>query len=551
MQINLYSIPPLLCSILVLSIGLLVFLNKHKSSANQTFFLLCFSITIWLSFYSINFTLLNTNSNYLLIPQIYKIAYCGISFIAITTFHFTTVFFEIKWTKIWNIINYNCGLFISLLILKTNLIIKEPKLFFWGLYPQAGALHPYFLIYFIFLILSSFMFIFLPIPKERNNPIKNNQKKYVLISLFIFSLASLDFIPNYGIEFYPFGYLPTLIFVLIIAYAAIKVQLMDIHIVIRKSIIYTVLLLFISVLYLILVLTSEKLIQNIIGYQSTTISIFIAFIIGVAFFPLKNKIQYLTDKYFFKGSQFEISEQNKQLRQEIAQSAKYKTLSTLSTGIAHEVKNPLTAIKTFAEYLPHKLDDKEFLSKFANIVGREVNRIDDMVHQLLNYGKPAPLSIKAINIHKLINSTIDILNSKFINQKIHVNKHFDADKDLNLYVDPNQFRQALLNILLNAIEAMPNGGKLRVNTKRLSENFEIVISDTGCGMAEDDLPQIFDPFFSRKDQGTGLGLSITQSLVENHKGTIEVKSAVGTGTEITIKLPLSHITPASPGREAD
>ncbi|MCK5015388.1 MAG: ATP-binding protein, partial [Candidatus Omnitrophica bacterium] len=156
-----------------------------------------------------------------------------------------------------------------------------------------------------------------------------------------------------------------------------------------------------------------------------------------------------------------------------------------------------------------------------------------------------------INIHKLINSTIDILNSKFINQKIHVNKHFDADKDLNLYVDPNQFRQALLNILLNAIEAMPNGGKLRVNTKRLSENFEIVISDTGCGMAEDDLPQIFDPFFSRKDQGTGLGLSITQSLVENHKGTIEVKSAVGTGTEITIKLPLSHITPASPGREAD
>ncbi len=380
------------------------------------------------------------------------------------------------------------------------------------------------------------------------------QKKQILALIFAmagFIGGIMNFLPGFNINIYPYGNFLVPFHSFIITYAILKHQLLDIRLVFKRGIIYSSLIGLISIIYLIIVVSIERGLQGIVGYHSTFTSIITAFLVGVLFFPLRNRIQYLTDKHFFQGSHIEISEQNKQLRQEIAQSAKYKTLSTLSTGIAHEVKNPLTAIKTFAEYLPHKLDDKEFLSKFANIVGREVNRIDDMVHQLLNYGKPAPLSIKTINIHKLINSTIDILNSKFINQKIHVNKHFDADKDLNLYVDPNQFRQALLNILLNAIEAMPNGGKLRVNTKRLSENFEIVISDTGCGMAEDDLPQIFDPFFSRKDQGTGLGLSITQSLVENHKGTIEVKSAVGTGTEITIKLPLSHITPASPGREAD
>ena len=257
------------------------------------------------------------------------------------------------------------------------------------------------------------------------------------------------------------------------------------------------------------------------------------------------------DRYFFKGSASEIAQQNEQLRQEIAQSEKYKTLATLASGIAHEVKNPLTAIKTFTEYLPDKIDDKKFLSRFANIVGREVNRIDEMIHQLLNYGKPALLSIQATNIHKLINDTVDILNSKFIDQKINVNKHFNTDENLTLYIDPNQTRQALLNIFLNAIEAMSKGGKLQVETRRSSKDFEIIVSDTGCGIPADDLAHIFDPFFSRKNQGTGLGLSITQSLIENHKGIIEVRSAVESGTEITIKLPLAHIIPASPGREAD
>ncbi len=172
-----------------------------------------------------------------------------------------------------------------------------------------------------------------------------------------------------------------------------------------------------------------------------------------------------------------------------------------------------------------------------------------MIHQLLDYGKPAPLSIKETDIHKLVNDTIDILNSKFIDQKIGVDKHFLVDQDLRIPVDPNQLRQALLNIFLNALEAMPIGGQLKIETNQSSKDFEITVSDTGSGISKEDLPQIFDPFFSKKDHGTGLGLSITQSLIENHNGTIEVKSAIGSGAEFKIKLPLVHIIPEGPGQE--
>ena len=166
-----------------------------------------------------------------------------------------------------------------------------------------------------------------------------------------------------------------------------------------------------------------------------------------------------------------------------------------------------------------------------------------MTHQLLDYGKPAPLAIKKTNIHKLINNTVDILNSKFIDQKTEIIKNFQASQDLPLDIDPNQLRQALLNILLNAVEAMPHGGKLTISTFVTHISYFIIkIEDTGEGISREDLSQIFDPFFSRKDNGTGLGLSITETLIKNHNGIIQIKSKAGVGTVVEIELPLNRET---------
>ncbi len=372
---------------------------------------------------------------------------------------------------------------------------------------------------------------------------ERNKTLYFSASMLIgFLGGSMNPLTILGLKIYPYGNFSIPIYSAIVAYAFLKHELADIKIVIQKGVIYSILITTVSIFYLLTVFILEKFVQSIFGYHSLAISISAAFSLGLFFVPLKNKIQRFVDRHFFKGTQEEIALQNVQLRQEIVQSEKYKTLSTLASGVAHEVKNPLTAIKTFCEYLPQKLDDKEFLLKFSKLVGREVDRIDGMVHELLDYGKPGPLSLKETGIHKLLQDTLNTLSNQFIKNRIEVIQHL-SPFNYHLNIDANRVKQALLNLFLNAIEAMPSGGKLTVTTriKGGSSNpvFEISIQDTGCGIAAKDLPHIFDPFFTKTDHGTGLGLTITRGIIEQHGGKVSIRSQVGVGTEVILEFPYS------------
>jgi len=552
--LNPYSIPPALSSLAVIGLGIFVIIKNPRVRLNQIFALLCLSTTVWLSFYTVSY---NFNKSNWFVLQWYRISYCGIAFIAITYFHYLTTFLKIHWAKRWAFFNYIYGIIISIFILFTNKIVAGLYQFSWGSYPKAGSWHPYFLFYFLLLIIISNILLLQKVIQNQTSSIEANQNKYVLSGLFIFSFASFDFIPNYGVKFYPFGYLPTTIFITIITYAIVKHQLMDINIVIRRGLIYSLLITFITITYLVVVLLCEKVFQEFIGYRTVIGSIIAAIVIAVFFAPFKNKIQYFIDKLIFRGSQEEIVQQNELFRQEILRTEKLKAISTFASGMAHEIKNPLTAIKTFSEHLQSKKDDPEFLNKFSKIVNHEVDRINDLVCQLLEFAKPAALTLKETNIHRLINSTLELLNSRFLQNKIKLIKIFSASLRQTLHIDPNQFRQALLNIFLNAIEAMPNGGTLRVETRIQSSTplFEITISDTGGGIAPNDLPHIFDPFFSKKDKGTGLGLSITHGIIKEHGGTIRVASTAKHGASFTIKVPAkscpSQPTPPKRGRPAD
>ena len=212
--------------------------------------------------------------------------------------------------------------------------------------------------------------------------------------------------------------------------------------------------------------------------------------------------------------------------------------------MAHEVKNPLTAIRTFTEYLPKKKDDPEFLEKFARIVGQEVGRIDDLVHQLLDFAKPDPLAVEPTNINALVSDLLVMLSQKCVKHHIRVDFRPAATTLMTLPVDPAKIHQALLNILLNAIDAMPDGGELRVSTNttltKQGPAIEIRVIDTGPGIPPEDQARIFDPFFSKKDNGTGLGLSITQGLIREHAGRITLQSTPVDGTTFIIVLPLSQ-----------
>jgi len=323
----------------------------------------------------------------------------------------------------------------------------------------------------------------------------------------------------------------------VISYAILRHQALDIKIVIRKSLVYSTLIAFISISYLLIVFISEKMLQGFVGYQSFIMSATIAFLLGIIFIPLRNRIQHFVDKILFHGTHEEIIQENERLKQEIERTEKLKSVSILASGIAHEIKNPLTAIKTFAEYLPQKLDDKEFLNKFSRIVGQEVERIDELVHELLEFAKPSPLNLKEFDFYSLVNNTLDFLNSNFLKNNTTVIKNYDPNGELTITADLNRLRQALLNILLNAIDAMPIGGTLSVSIVTNETKIILSIEDTGTGIEKKDLRYIFDPFYTKRDHGVGLGLSITQRIIQDHGGKIFVESTVGKGTKFTIELP--------------
>jgi len=536
-----YPISALINTIVFIIICLIAIFNNPRSRLNRSFSYFCISVIFWSTSYF--FWQISDNAS----SALYwcRNLTSGACFIPSTIFHFLLILINYD-KKHHRLIQACYFLSIFFFILNfTPLLVKnvQPRLFF-PYWPSPGPFYSFFLIFFIFTPLYS---LILGLKKYKNfDKDKQNQLKYVFIGIIVGYVGGCTNYPLwYDVPIPPYGNILVSGFGTFLAYAIVKHHLMDIRVVIKKSIIYSISIATMSLLYLLSIFILEKTAQKIFGYSTIGISISIAFALGLLFIPLRYKIQYFMDRYFFKGSTAEIATQNEQLRQDIAQSEKYKTLSTLATGIAHEIKNPLTAIRTFTEYLPQKLDDKEFLKKFADIVSREVNRIDDMVHELLEYGKPAPLSITKTDIHKLINDTLDILSSKFVAKKISVIKHLASSLPTgqagiqHLNIDPNQIKQALLNIFFNAIEAMPHGGTLTVSTFVSQASYFIIeVEDTGNGIPREDLSRIFDPYFSKKDHGTGLGLSITQSLIENHKGVIQIKSKAGIGTSVRIDLPV-------------
>ena len=535
MQINPYSIPPALCSILALGLAVFALIQNPKSRVIQIFSLQCLTIILWLSYYSI---LYNAGKLDLFTSFNFRISYCGISFIPAVYYHYICELLKIKNRRLYLFAFYFYSLISSVLILKTDYIIKGLYKFWWGPYPMAGSFHPLYLIIFN-LIIGFGIFETLKAYKIHRSQKEHNKVSYCFLALTVFGLATLDFIPNYGIEFYPFGYAPTSFFLIIIAYAAIKHQLMDINIVIQKSLVYSILVTLTSITYIIMVLSFERISQSIIGYGDHVGSFLAAIIIAIIFVPLRNRIQNIIDKLFLKKSIIEVSEENEYLRKEMAQAEKLRAVATLASGIAHEIKNPVTVLKTFNEYLPKKLKDEAFLKQYSEIVTNEINSIDQLIHDLLNFAKPSPPSLKRTEIHMLLNETLNLISSQLNKHNILLKKDY-LNNEVYLMIDPGQIKQALLNIFLNAIEAMENGGTLTIRTViTLNNQFvEIQIEDTGEGISRHDLSKIFEPFYSKKEKGTGLGLSITNNIIQFHQGRIEVTSQEKEGSCFSVFLPI-------------
>lgn len=223
------------------------------------------------------------------------------------------------------------------------------------------------------------------------------------------------------------------------------------------------------------------------------------------------------------------------------------TLGELAAGAAHEIRNPLTAIRSTIQYLSKDFSNDPAKNEMMTELIVEVERINKIVQGLLSFARPSELNRSDVNIEQLINQTLLLVNNTIRKQNIELEFEYFAD-NTTIQADAEQLKQVFLNIILNAVEAMSRneenfartliisiekGALINPHTRYLIVSFE----DTGKGIEEKDIENVFNPFFTTKEEGTGLGLAICYGIINRHEGEIEVKSTPGKGTCINVKLP--------------
>jgi two-component system sensor histidine kinase HydH len=258
---------------------------------------------------------------------------------------------------------------------------------------------------------------------------------------------------------------------------------------------------------------------------------------------IQNAFMYQELKTFSQQMEEKIQKTTADLKRTEAQlirSEKLAALGQLAAGFAHEIRNPLTSINILIHSLMEKSFDKAHQREDLRVIEEEIQRINNIVDQFLQFAKPVPPLFKNVHILPVVEETLQLLKPQIEKQRISLQRDLQALP--SLIMDREQMKQAILNLLLNAIQAMPEGGVLRLNGQVLEDNrwIQLSIQDSGMGIAPEDMKKLFDPFFSTKEGGVGLGLSIAHRIIDQHRGKIEIRSAPGQGTTLTLWLPISQ-----------
>lgn len=254
------------------------------------------------------------------------------------------------------------------------------------------------------------------------------------------------------------------------------------------------------------------------------------------------------------ANQASVAVENARLYEDLKKSKSYirradrlASLGTLTAGLAHEIRNPLVAIKTLTQLLPERLDDEEFRNHFLSIASGEVDRISSLLNELLEFARPSDPKLEFEDINSILDGMVLLISTESKKKQIQIIKQYDPELP-RIKVDREQIKQVFLNILLNAVEATPENGEIRIKTRSFKKPggepyVQIEFTDTGCGIPSEYLEEIFNPFFTTKTTGSGLGLSISNQIVQDHRGYIEVESEERKGTSFYVNLPVNQDYP--------
>jgi signal transduction histidine kinase len=251
-----------------------------------------------------------------------------------------------------------------------------------------------------------------------------------------------------------------------------------------------------------------------------------------------------------------LYENLKQSQDTLRRADRLSSLGLLTAGLAHEIRNPLVAIRTFTQLLPERYNDAEFREGFQGLALKEVDRICGLINDLLSFARPSKPNVAPEAINDVVENITRILETQAKEKNVAIFREFSENLP-KVWIDREQMKQVFMNLILNAIQAMQQGGSLGIATRSVArsgadpvgEFVQVEVRDTGVGIPEDNLQHIFDPFFTSKDEGSGLGLAVSHQIVQEHGGFVTVESTVGKGTAFFVHVPVAKpVRPAANGR---
>jgi signal transduction histidine kinase len=703
---SLASVPPLVTAILSIALGVFV-LYRKKSPLHWTFALWCFLTAYWQTCWTVLFNVSDEGTA----AALARLGYSGITFIPIVFFHFIVEFTQNRALRKISLVFYALGGCFLILAWTGPHYVAGVYKYAWGYYPKAGSLHWLYLLVLGVMLGRGLIALFAHRGTVAEQRLKVNQINYLIVSTIIYSLASIDFLANYGVGFYPLGMLFTNLHAAIVAYAIVQYRLLDINVALKRSLVSGLIVAALLVPCYLIMIASQ---QFAFGSVSVSFSLLaVALLAGAAFlFPrfrflgeealeralfkkntdhrdalLKSSREMVsvvdinelserlvratrravdTDKaalylYDSAKSRFSLAavagidnprhfsdpvlgrsdplvrglsesrecfvreelamahgdnesaqmshrmlqlgaevsvpimsknklagilnlgrkedgriyssedleflstlanqaaiaidnahlyENLKQSQLTLRRADRLSSLGMLTAGLAHEIRNPLVAIRTFTQLLPERYDDPEFREVFQTLALKEVDRICGLINDLLSFARPSPPNIAEENVNEVVDGVARILESQAKDKDVTIARDFSPDLP-RAWFDREQLKQVFMNLILNAIQAMRDGGSLVIATRLASHGdgnaaypcLQVEVRDTGIGIPQENLEHIFDPFFTNKEGGSGLGLSISNQIIEEHRGRILVKSKIKEGTSFFVNLPLDK--PAS------
>lgn len=252
----------------------------------------------------------------------------------------------------------------------------------------------------------------------------------------------------------------------------------------------------------------------------------------------KDEIGELTQTFNFMVQKLR---EERALEEKLREAEHLSGIAQLAKGIAHEIRNPLNFISLSIDHLKKKFSpcedtEKEHFESLIRSIKHEIQRLNKLVGDFLDYGKPLRLNRRETDLHALIQDVVALVSAKAEKDAIKI-EYYD-ERLPRLSLDPELIKTCIFNIILNAFQAMPSGGELTIRSGIFHERATIIIEDTGIGVSRENLPRLFDPFFSTKTAGLGLGLAMTNRVMEEHGGKVDFQSTEGKGSIVTISLPV-------------